>query len=310
MLLCITPNPAIDRTMVVADLRLDAVNRAQTVHVAAGGKGVNAARAAQELGEPALCAGFLGGVHGALFRALAASEGLDGRWTPIAGETRSCLIILDPARGDNTVINEQGPSVTYDDWTRLIQQASALSADASAVCVCGSAPPGTPLPCFAELLATLRETERPVWVDATGDLLAIAKQAGGINLKVNRDEASALAGRSLGEIADVAQMARDWVSEGAPMCVITLGGDGAILASGCGCWHATAPAVQRVNAVGSGDSFLAGIAVASGRGMPDLTALSWGIAAGAANAASSGGGGFPREMFYALLSRVTVESCA
>ena len=308
MLLCVTPNPAIDRTVVVANLRLDDVNRAETVRVAAGGKGVNAARAARALGEPAICAGFVGGEHGALFTALATREGLRGHWTAISGETRSCLILLDPARGDNTVINEQGPVVTRGDWDRLIERVLELSTSATAVCLCGSAPPGTPLPCYAELLARLGKTGLPVWVDAAGEQLALAKQDGGVCLKVNRDEARALTGRRLAEVGDLAQAAHDMVNEGATMCVITLGGDGAVMASASGCWHATIPPIPRVNAVGSGDSFLAAIATAKSRGLPDANALSWGVAAGAANAASTGGGGFTREQFDELLSRVTLQS--
>lgn len=309
MLLCITPNPAIDRTVVVAHLQLDEVNRAVSVRVAAGGKGLNVARAARALGEPAVCTGFVGGRHGALFTALAVNEGLDAQWTAIEGETRSCLILLDSAQGDNTVINEQGPAVTREDWERLIAQSLELSAGATAICLCGSSPPGTPLPCYSELLALLRESGRPVWVDAAGEQLVLAKQAGGICLKVNRDEVSALAGRPILEVHELTQTAQKLVQQGAPLCIITLGGDGAIMATSSGCWHATTPPIQRVNAVGSGDSFLAGIATANGRGLPDTTALAWGVAAGAANAASAGGGRFTREMFDTLLNRVTVQPC-
>ena len=124
---------------------------------------------------------------------------------------------------------------------------------------------------------------------------------------MNRDEARALTGRTLAEVGDLAQAAHDMVNESATMCVITLGGDGAVMASASGCWHATIPPIPRVNAVGSGDSFLAAIATAKSRGLPDADALSWGVAAGAANAASTGGGGFTREQFDELLSRVTLQ---
>lgn len=308
MLLCVTPNPAIDRTAVVADLQLDGVNRAISVHVAAGGKGVNVARAARTLGEPVVCAGFLGGDHGSLFTALAANEGLPGHWTRISGETRSCMILLDPAHGHNTVINEPGPVVADSDWERLNQTLADLAARASVVCLSGSAPPGSPLPRYAELLTRLKSRDRPLWVDVAGQPLLLARDSGGVCLKVNRDEAGVLIGSRLTSAEDAANCARTLVGGGAPTCVITLGEEGAILASGAGCWQATVPPIQHINAVGSGDSFLAGAATAQSRGEPDAVRLAWGVAAGAANAASSGGGGFTRAAFDALLARVTVRA--
>lgn len=306
MLLCVTPNPAIDRTAVVPGLSLDQVNRASSVLVAAGGKGVNVARAAQTLGEAVLCAGFVGGQPGSLFTTLAEREGLLGQWTPIAGDTRSCMILIDPVQSQNTVINERGPTVSRDDWDRLVTTVLEHASDASAVCLCGSAPPGTPLPCYTELLARLRQRNITVWVDVAGEPLELARQTGGICLKINRDEASALSGRPLPSLADVAQYARTLARAGAPVCIITLGEEGAVLASPSGCWHAILPPIQRVNAVGSGDSFLAGAATARVRGESDATALAWGVAAGAANATSGGGGRFTRETFDTLLRQVIV----
>ncbi|MFN8377200.1 MAG: 1-phosphofructokinase family hexose kinase [Anaerolineae bacterium] len=310
MLLCVTPNPAIDRTAVVSNLRLDEVNRASTVHVAAGGKGVNVARAARTLGENVLCAGFLGGDHGTLFTALARREHLPGEWTTIDGETRSCMILLDPTQGHNTVINEMGPTVADEAWRQLIETVTTLSERASAVCLCGSAPPGTPLPRYAELLVRLREKKRTVWVDVAGEPLESARRTGGICLKVNRDEASVLAGRALDTLADIAQSAQMLVADGAPICIVTLGGEGAIMATEAGCWHATLPPIRRINAVGSGDSFLAGAATAQMRGESDESMLAWGVAAGAANAVSSGGGGFTYASFHALLGKVNVQPCS
>ncbi|MGL4650104.1 MAG: PfkB family carbohydrate kinase, partial [Caldilineaceae bacterium] len=103
------------------------------------------------------------------------------------------------------------------------------------------------------------------------------------------------------------QAARDQVKNGAATCVITLGGDGAVLVSPLGAWYARPPAIQRVNAVASGDSFLAGLMAAGRRGLPLPTGLAWGTAAGAANAAHGGGASFTRRQFKALLAGVIVE---
>ena len=116
MILCVTPNPAVDRTLTVPGIRLGEVSRAARALVAAGGKGLNVARVARAFGAEARCAGFLGGHSGQLVAELAEREGLCGGWTWIDGETRTCLIIVDPQGGEATVINEVGPAITNLDF--------------------------------------------------------------------------------------------------------------------------------------------------------------------------------------------------
>ncbi len=307
MILCITPNPAIDRTLTVTHLQLDGVNRAGDCRVAAGGKGINVARAARTLGQNVLCAGFLGGMHGALLSNLMQQEGLPAHFTPIAGETRTCTILLDPGSGHNTVINEQGPDVTDDDWRRLIAGILQDVSSASAVCLSGSTPPGSPLPRYQELLIALRDEGKPVWVDVAGAPLAVARELTGIHLKVNRDEAEALLKQPLDNTSSVVLAAQELVQEGAASCTLTLGADGAVLATPAGCWWAQSASIRRVNAVASGDSFLAGLVAATQRELPPATALAWATAAGAANAAFGGGAQFTRVQFEASLAGVAVR---
>ena len=92
--------------------------------------------------------------------------------------------------------------------------------------------------------------------------------------------------------------------------VLTLGVTGAVLAEAEGCWHAAAPPVESASAVGSADSFLAGLtaALTSGRGLPE--ALRWGVAAGTADALAAGGTRFSREQFDSVLARVRCAAVA
>ena len=119
MILCISPNPALDRTLVVDNLAAGGVHRAAQTLLVADGKGLNVARAARAFGELSTCAGFLGGSTGKQVAALAALEGIATLWTEIEGETRTDVIIVDSSSGDSTVINEPGPTVTARDWERL-----------------------------------------------------------------------------------------------------------------------------------------------------------------------------------------------
>src|SRR5512132_4226494 len=108
MILCVTPNVAIDRTLSVSGFAAGGVWRAQAVRAAAGGKGLNVARALLGLGQSMCCAGPLGGRTGRQVAALADAEGLPARWTWIGGETRTSVIVVGDG-GETTVINEPGP---------------------------------------------------------------------------------------------------------------------------------------------------------------------------------------------------------
>ena len=104
MIICITPNPAIDRTIILPKLVPGEVHRAEQSIVAAGGKGLNVARAIRTLGGESLCMGFAGGHSGHLLADLAQNEGLSFSWTWIDSETRTCIILASQDT-DATLIN-------------------------------------------------------------------------------------------------------------------------------------------------------------------------------------------------------------
>ena len=302
--LCLTPNPALDRTLTVPDLRLGTVARAPSARVAAGGKGVNVARALAALGTGALCMGPIGGASGRILADLAAAENLAAAWTWCEVETRSCIILVDPAARRTTVINEAGPQLQPSDWNRVSAEVLARASEARAVCLSGSLPPGVAADGLAELCRSLVESGQAPWVDSSGAALAAALSVAGLRLKINREEAEELLGRPLLGVAACAEAAQRLLARGMSAVVLTLGDEGAVFAQAEGCWHAASPPLETASAVASGDSFLAGLvaALAAGRDLPD--ALRWGVAAGAANALAEGGARFTRAQFDAILAGV------
>ena len=307
-IVCVTPNPAIDRTLEVPGLRPGAVMRVGSSRVVAGGKGVNAARALVALGARARCMGPLGGASGRNLADLAAAEGLPAAWTWCDVETRTCLILVDVTVREATVINETGPRLPAEDWKRVCSDVLAQSAEAPAVCVSGSLPPGLPPDGLADLCRSLVRAGRATWVDSSGPALQAAISVPGVRLKINREETQELLGQRVDSVAACAEAARQLVARGMTSVVLTIGKDGAVLASAEGCWHAAAPSVETASAVASGDSFLAGLVAAwtSGRSLPD--ALAWGVAAGTANALATGGARFSRAQFDDVLARVRVNA--
>lgn len=299
MILCITPNPAIDRTLIVPKFQPGEVHRVTDSIVVAGGKGLNVARAIQTLGGEPLCAGFLGGHSGRLLAVLAEREGLRGAWTWIEGETRTCVIVVDAAGA--TVINESGPRVAADDWQRLLNDVTATRAEV--LCLSGSLPPGSPLDSFAALTRSLRSTGKMVWVDTSGPALTRVLELG-VSIKVNHSEAGAAAGMDVASMQEAVRAANRMRVRGAVSVVITLGSLGAVMVTDEGEWCVSAPSLKTVSAVGSGDCFLAGLVVALATGQSAYQALRWAVASGTANAISAGGGRFTRVEFEEVLRRI------
>jgi fructose-1-phosphate kinase PfkB-like protein len=165
MILCITPNPAIDRTLIVPGLTLSTVHRARKNIVPAGGKGLNVARVIRTLGGEPLCMGFAGGHSGQLLADLAQKDGLPSAWTDL--ETRTCTILV-AEEGDATVINEPGPAVTNMEWKRLQQDVREQASSAKFACLSGSLPPDSSMESFHELLSILTSEGKKVWVDTSG----------------------------------------------------------------------------------------------------------------------------------------------
>lgn len=308
MIVTVTPNAALDRSLVVPGYAAGGVFRPQRTLAIAGGKGVNVARAARILGGQPRCHGFLAGHTGALVAELAATEGLDCRWTRLAsGETRVCTAFIDPDTGMTTIVNESGVKTSNEDWDNLRNDIfqSVEQSKPSAICFCGSLPPGASTKIFRELLGALIDRNQSIWVDTSGAALKAAAYLRKVGLKINQDEAAELLNRPIGDISDAAPAARELAGYYGS-AVITLGERGALFSDGDSVWLAQPPPIHAQSAVGSGDSFLAGLLVALGAGQSQADALRSAVAAGTANALSVGAGQFTREDYEQAYAETNV----
>jgi 1-phosphofructokinase family hexose kinase len=307
MIICITPNPAIDRTLILPRLIPGEVHRAEKVIVAAGGKGVNVARVIHTLGGEPLCMGFLGGHTGRLLADLAQTEGLNSSWTWVNSETRTCMILVAPDV-DATLINEKGGSIHSSDWKRLRSDVRKSVSSASLVCISGSLPPQSGEEDFHGLLDTLVKADKQLWVDTSGTALKVALAHPGICVKVNGNEIAEALGFEVNDFEAAKRALAVLSAKGLKASIITLGAAGAFLATRDGRWHAHGPQIQIASTVGSGDAFLGGFvsALDAGKGWPE--ALREAVAAGTANALSAGGGQFKIQEFSDLCDQVQVHA--
>jgi 1-phosphofructokinase len=279
MIVTLTPNPSVDRTVFLEDLTLGSVNRSQRSWSEPSGKGVNVALAlhAHEVAVRAVVTA--GGPVGAQLRQMLHTAGLDTVVVPIAGEVRINISLTQPD-GTVTKINEAGPVLTADERERLITAvAGQLTAATWLVCG-GSLPAGVPAGWYGELVDLGRRHGVPVAVDSSGPPLAESLRAQPDLVKPNLHELSGLTGQvphTLGEVIDAAQEVR---RRGARTVLASLGADGAVLVDADGALWGHAPVQKVVSTVGAGDAMLAGyLSCRQARTQALATALQWGAAA-------------------------------
>ena len=279
VIVTLTANPSVDRTVEVERLLRGAVLRAAVATVEAGGKGVNVARALAANGHAARAILPSGGAEGAQLATLLSPQGVEVVLVPIAGAVRANVSIVEPD-GTVTKINEPGPVLTAGELAALARVTVDASAGAAWLAVSGSLPPGVPADFYARLIASLRPVGVRIALDTSGEPFEHALAAGPDVVKPNRDELAEAVGRSvatLGEAVEGAELLRE---KGAGAVLASLGADGAVLVDGTGATHAEARVDVPRSAVGAGDALLAGFLAAGGAGVPALVeALAWGAAA-------------------------------
>jgi 1-phosphofructokinase family hexose kinase len=287
------PNLTIDRTLGIAELRPGEVLRFDDVVVTPGGKGVNVARLARELGVAAVLVGFVPGRTGAAVAALLDDEGVVLRDVAVGGELRSTAVVLERS-GRVTVFNEPGPALAAGDWERYEGVVADALAGERVLACSGSLPPAAPGDAYGRLVALARDRGVASIVDVGGEQLAAALAAGPDVVTPNLAEAEGLLrGRAdetveAGEVAVVRaralETARELVARGARGAVVTAAAAGAAVADADGARWLAAPAVAAVgNPIGAGDALVGGLAVALERCAGFQDAVVFGVACGAAS---------------------------
>ncbi len=279
MYVTVTANPSVDRTIEVAGLVRGGLHRATGVHVQPGGKGINVARALVSNGIKARAVVPAGGAEGEQLISLLSDYSIEVVRVPALGPVRMNVSVIEP---DATVtkLNEPGARLSAAEAKALADAVITAARDAAWVVIAGSLPPGVEPEFYAELIGRLAGEDVRVALDTSGPALRAAFGAKPSLVKPNHHELQEAVGRPLRTLGDVVEAAREIRGLGAGAVLASLGGDGAILVSEDGNWHAEAPVVQARSTVGAGDATLAGFLAGGGQGERALVSgVAWGAAA-------------------------------
>jgi 1-phosphofructokinase len=276
LIVTVTPNPSLDRTLYIDRLDRGTFIRAAHSTTEAGGKGINVARALTTHEIPAVAVVPASAASAAVLRQLLGDAAtLDT--VEVDGEIRTNISIVEPD-GTTTKINEPGPPLAPGEETALADAVLGLAATSQWVCGCGSIPPGMTTDFYAQLAAAAPSGVR-VAVDADGEPLLASIAARVALIKPNREELERVVGRSLPTLGDVVDSAAALVDDGPNQILVSLGADGAVLVTPRSATHGEASGAPVVNTVGAGDALLAGF-LACGADVAALPeAIAWSVAA-------------------------------
>ena len=311
MIVTVTLNAAIDRTLLVPNFQLGQRHRASVGFTSAGGKGINIARAARRLGVPVVATGLAGGRSGTLLVEELTNEGILNDFVRIRGESRTSTAVLDPTSNVYTEINEWGPEVAEDELDVLRDKLSYLAQGADFVVFAGSLPRDVDPGLYAELIREANRRGLLTVLDSDGEALRLGIEAEPYLVAPNLREAESLVGHEFVDEEDLATGLDEIAELGARNVLITLDE---------GCYglfrvereeavrlRARAPRLEAVSTVGAGDTLLGGFIAARMNDRSYEDAARSAVAAGAASVLEAGPGRFDVREAARLTTHVVLD---
>lgn len=306
MIVTVTLNPMLDKTVSVPALRRGTIQRATHVSSVVGGKGVNVSRQLATWGEETLATGFLGGEIGAMLERMLDEEQIPHTFVRVSSMTREGVTYLEED-GTSTGVFEPPHEVTAQESEQLVHALRGLQKNAQWMVFSGSSPCATAEEVFPLALGEAREEGVRTVLDSYGETFARALRGRPDIVKPNRQEVEQTFGFRLAGEQDVIDALQHLREEGAGTAIITDGGHACYTGSSAGMLKVTPPAVKTVNATGSGDAMIAGLLYGLRREWEFERALAFGVGVGAANAARWSVADVPLEEAEALMREVCIE---
>jgi 1-phosphofructokinase family hexose kinase len=310
MIVTVTLNAAIDRTLTVPNFQRGQRHRASAGVTMAGGKGINVARTLKSLGVPVVATGLVGGNTGTRIVEELTTEAILNDFVRIDGESRTSTAVVDPAGGTYTEINEWGPAVSSEELETLLEKLRYLTQGAELVVFAGSLPRDVSDDFYAEAARELERRHVPVVLDTEGEPLRAGVEAEPFLVSPNQAEAEALVGQEFHDDEDFL-LALDRIAE--------MGARNVLITTENGCFallreertprrfRAVAPRLEPVSTVGAGDVLLGAYLAARHAGRTNSEALRAAVATGAASTLEVGAGRFDSRQAGRLQAGVDVS---
>ena len=288
MIVTVTPNPVVDRTLTVPQIVMNDMVRATEVREDWGGKGFNVSRALQSFGQESVAVGFLGGVTGAKLASGLRAHGIRLTAVPITDEPRTNIVIAEADAKRYVKVNEAGPTISGEEQMVFFEYVDNTVRAGDIWALCGSLPLGLSFDFYARLTERLHHAGARVLLDTSGEAFRIGLSACPDIIKPNNAEAALFLGEAIKGPEQAAKAVDKFVEMGITLVTVSLGAAGLMLGSGSSRIWARPPPVHAENPVGAGDALVAGIVWAVSEGLSLAEIARWGVASGTAAAVRKG----------------------
>ena len=319
MIITVTLNTAVDKTLAVPNFRLGRRHRTVEQTTMPGGKGVNVARVLKTLGQPVIATGLAGGPSGTRIVEQLTQLSVLCDFVRIGEDSRTNTAVIDPTTGEQTEINERGPAVSDPEIELFVDKLLYLAQGASMCVFAGSLPRQVDVDVYARLIPELRRLNVLTVIDTEGDPLRRAVRAEPDVISPNVLEAEELVGHEFNDEEDHGIAVREMVELGPREAIMTApDGCHALMAPGEGggvsgppasptLFRVRGPSLEHRSTVGSGDAFLAGFVAARYQGRSPEDCLAYAVATGAESTQHLGAGIVDPARVERMLEEVTVE---
>ena len=309
MIITVTLNPALDKTLQVPNFTPGRRHRSVDQVTMPGGKGVNVARAIKRLGQPVIATGIVGGATGTRIVEALNGEAILNAFVRIREESRTNTAVLDPTTGLQTEINERGPAVTEQELELFHEKLLYLVKGASMCVFAGSLPRGVEPGVYADLIRELKRLGVTTVLDTDGEPLRLAMRAEPDVVSPNELEAEELVGQEFNDVHDRAQALIEMARLGAGEAIMTVrdGCYASVLEDNQTLYRVSVQEQEPRSRIGSGDAFLAGYVAARYEGRAPLACLRYGVACGAESIQHYGAGMLDPDRVGRLLGEITSE---
>lgn len=305
MILTVTSNPCVDKTVYIDALTAGAKIRSTRYGCVAGGKGVNVSRALKALGYDTAALVVAGGPTG--HHVLEMIQQDDGvRCIPVwvAGMTRTITTLLEEPVHRQTAIFEPGPCLSGEEEAAVVAAFDAVLPEARVVTCNGAVSHPGLHGLYRELIERAAQAGVKTILDSYGPEFAEGLEARPTMVKPNAEEAAQYLGRPLESDADRWAAIEAFHERGVELVVLSLGAQGAMVSRKGERMHLVPPAIREVNAVGSGDALVAGFAIGLMEDWPLERMARLAVAAGTANAMTWEIGHFDRDKAESIAARI------
>ena len=263
MIITVTLNPALDKTIEIDDFKIDNVNRIVSTRVDAGGKGINVSKVIKELKSKSIALGFLGGSSGNQIKNYLDDITIDNNFLPLKGETRTNTKIFDKVNNTHTDINESGPSLSEEDIINIKEKIMEICKKDSLVVLSGSVPSGVSTSIYGDMIKDIKNKGGKVILDAEGELLMQGIKAGPYLVKPNIEELEKAFNIEINNEDELIKTAKRILEYGVKYVVISQGSEGSLFITNDKIAKVKGIKVKVKSTVGAGDSMVAALAIAT-----------------------------------------------